>query len=91
MATACFSFVLPMPEHTSFTVQAPAHPQTPDDDQVSTTPPFVDSAVTGKVFSPYLTISSLPVFSTGASHPYVLAKGNESLRPPALEPLIRPG
>ena len=90
MAMACFSFVLPAPQHV--TVQATSHPRTPDDDQISATPPFVEQALSsGKIFSPYLTISSLPLFSRGLSHPYALARGNEALRPPTLEPLIRPG
>jgi hypothetical protein len=90
MAMACFSFVLPAPA-AHVTLEAKAHAPTPNDDQISATLSFVDSPFSGKIFSPYLTISSLPLFSTGTSQRYALARANEALSPPSLEPLIRPG
>jgi hypothetical protein len=97
MALACFSFVLPLPEHPLVTVHQSAAPgangitSANGTDALNVTPPFVESVLTGKVFSPYLTISSLPLFWNGVSQPFAQAPQLQALRSPSFEPPIRPG
>jgi hypothetical protein len=96
MALVCFAFVQPMPEHTA---TPRAHQQTNDQDMAVKTagdhlmasPPFVDSVVTGKTFSPYLVVSQPAVRpgpdQTGTVPVLALAR----VRWSAVEPPIRPG
>lgn len=96
MALVCFAFVQPMPEHTA---TPRAHQQTADKDTtvktagdyVMASPPFVDSVLTGKTFTPYLVVSQpdlLPgVDQTGTVPVLALAR----VRWSAVEPPIRPG
>jgi hypothetical protein len=96
MAMVCFAFVQPMPEHVA-TAQKSAHStegaalRAPASDQLSATPPFVDSIITGKTFTPLLVISPLTLLRDAASRRFARPPQRDALRSPPHEPLIRPG
>jgi hypothetical protein len=94
MALVCFAFVQPMPEHVATPrahQQKSAHLTVKTaGDYVMATPPFVDSVLTGKTFTPYLVVSApeLPgADQTGTVPVLALAQ----VRWSAFEPPIRPG
>jgi hypothetical protein len=93
MALACFAFVQPMPEHVDG--ERVASQQTPllesGPDQVSPAAPFVDSIMTGKTFTPYLTIDSRPPLHHGGSRLLAQVQASTDVRGPTLEPPTRPG
>lgn len=94
MAMVCFAFVQPMPEHSSRTAgEAPgfAELSVPDTGNLSESPPFVDSVLTGKTFSPLLTMSASPELHVGAPRGFQHAETLLGLRSPPPDPLIRPG
>lgn len=94
MAMVCFAFVQPMPEHTARSAgETPgfAELSIPDTGNVSESPPFVDTAHTGKTFSPLLTMSSSPELYVGAPRGFQQAVALLDLRSPPPDPLIRPG
>lgn len=96
MALVCFAFVQPMPEHTA-TPHVHQHADRHDSTmkvasaQLMASPPFVDSVLTGKTFTPYLVItgpSLLPSSDRPESMPIVaLAR----IRSSSVEPPTRPG
>lgn len=97
MALVCFAFVQPMPEHTGTPV---VHHQSADGhdvavkaaaDQLMASPPFVDSVLTGKTFTPYLVLAGpqlLPASDRPESVP-ILALAR--VRSSSVEPPTRPG
>ena len=93
MALACFAFVEPMPEHVErervaaqqSTFEAGAS------DQIGPAAPFVDSIMSGKTFTPYLTIESRPPLQHGGGRPLAQVHLNRDVRGPSLEPPTRPG
>lgn len=94
MAMVCFAFVQPMPEHS--TRAAGENPgfaefSVPDTGNVSETPPFVDSVLSGKTFTPYVTISASPELHMGAPRSFQQGETLLDLRSPPPDPLIRPG
>jgi hypothetical protein len=95
MALACFAFVQPMPEHVGSEDLAAerfaASFQSGADDQVSPAAPFVDSIMSGKTFTPYLTIDSRPPLHHGGSRLLAQVHANSDVRAPSLEPPTRPG
>lgn len=94
MAMVCLAFVQPMPEHVSTTrgkVTAPLALTDSAQHQVGSTVPFVDSISTGKTFTPYATISALPLLPDAASRRLALVRPLDELRSPPLEPPTRPG
>jgi hypothetical protein len=93
MALACFAFVEPMPEHVERDHAAQASPsfQTGSNDQISPAVPFVDSIMSGKTFTPYLTIESRPPLHHGGSRFLAQVHVNRDVRGPTLEPPTRPG
>lgn len=94
IAMVCFAFVQPMPDHLSSGSSdngAQVSFETSSHEHLDTTAPFVDSVVTGKTFTPYMTIGGLPVFHNGGADSAVQTLRLEHLSPPALEPPIRPG
>jgi len=95
MALVCFAFVQPMPEHTATpqvhqqgdgqeTVQVAG-------DQLMASPPFVDSVLTGKTFTPYLVLARPGLLPSSdrpeAVPPLALAR----IRSSSVEPPTRPG
>jgi hypothetical protein len=97
MALACFAFVEPMPEHvewdrvaaqqsTSFQAESAE-----SIDQIGPAVPFVDSIMSGKTFTPYLTIESRPPLHHGGSRLLAQVHLNRDVRGPTLEPPTRPG
>lgn len=94
MAMVCFAFVQPMPEHSArHSGENPGFVEvsTPETGNLSESPPFVDSVVTGKTFTPLMTISGSPELEHGAPQGHRPAEpplGWCSLPP---DPLIRPG
>jgi hypothetical protein len=93
MAMVCFAFVQPMPEHGGRGVGGGSATEfsVPWDGNVSETPPLVDSVLTGKTFTPYLTISASPQLHHGAPREYQQAEDLLHLPTMPPEPLIRPG
>lgn len=94
IAMVCFAFVQPMPEHTtreSGEVLGFAELLAPDNGNVSESPPFVDTAHTGKTFSPLIKMSSAPEWHIGAPRGFQQAATLPDLRNPPPDPLIRPG
>jgi hypothetical protein len=97
MALVCFAFVQPMPEHTA---TPRVHQQQADGsdtvvkiagDQLMASPPFVDSVLTGKTFTPYLVIAG-PSLLPGSDRPEsvpILALAR--IRSTSVEPPTRPG
>jgi hypothetical protein len=99
MALVCFAFVQPMPEHTATPhVHQQADGRTGHDatvkaasDQLMTSPPFVDSVLTGKTFTPYLVLAG-PSLRPSSDRPEsvpILALAR--IRSSSDEPPIRPG
>jgi len=96
MALVCFAFVQPMPEHTA----TPRVHQQADGtdtvvkiagDQLMASPPFVDSVLTGKTFTPYLVLAG-PSLLPGNDRPEslpILALAR--IRSTSVEPPTRPG
>ncbi len=94
MAMVCFAFVQPMPEHNARSAgENPGFSElsVPATGNVSESAPFVDSVLTGKTFTPYMTISASPQLHTGAPRGFRQAEGSAGLRSPPRDPLIRPG
>ena len=94
MAMVCFAFVQPMPEHDGRTGDdAPgfAEISVPHTGNVSESPPFVDSVLTGKTFSPLMTVTVSLELRNGAPRDFRPALRLPDLRSPPLDPLIRPG
>lgn len=94
IAMVCFAFIQPMPEHgarTSTKNAGFAEFSVPDTGNVSESAPFVDSVLTGKTFTPYLTISVSPVLHDGAPRGFRQAEALLDVRSPPPDPLIRPG
>lgn len=94
MAMVCFAFVQPMPEHDAHTGgDAPgfAELSVPDTGNVSESPPFVDSVLTGKTFSPLMTVNVSLELHNGAPRDFRPALRLPDLRSPPPDPLIRPG
>jgi hypothetical protein len=96
MALVCFAFVQPMPEHTA-TPHVHQHADRHDvtvnaaSDQLMASPPFVDSVLTGKTFTPYLVLAGpglLPSSDRPESVP-ILALAR--IRSTSVEPPTRPG
>ena len=82
------------PEHASRGIgheQAAMEFSVPWDGNVSETPPFVDSILTGKTFTPYLTIDASPQIHHGAPREYQPTEALLRLPTMPPEPLIRPG
>jgi hypothetical protein len=94
MALVCLAFVQPMPEHAG-REGSDGHVSTefsvPWDGNVSETPPFVDSVLTGKTFTPYLTIAASPQLHYGAPREFQQAEALLQLPTMPPDPLIRPG
>lgn len=100
MALACFAFVQPMPEQvgggsgsdTAATKRsaAPTFENGPAD-QLSPAAPFVDSIMSGKTFTPYLTIDSRPPLHHGGSRLLAQVHATSDVRGATLEPPTRPG
>jgi hypothetical protein len=93
MALVCFAFVQPMPEYSPLgheRVDRPAVAVSPVD-QLAATPPFVDSVLTGKTFTPYLVVPSLALLPERAGRPLAAVQQLQDLRSLPTEPLIRPG
>ena len=94
MAMVCFAFVQPMPEHSSRNAgEVPGFTEfsAPDTGNVSESPPFVDSALTGKTFTPLMTIAGSPQLRHGSSQEFRNAEAQVDWRNPPPDPLIRPG
>jgi hypothetical protein len=94
MALACFAFVEPMPEHVQrdrvAAQQSPGF-HAESSDQISPAVPFVDSIMSGKTFTPYLTIESRPPLHHGGSRLLAQVHPNRDVRGLSLEPPTRPG
>lgn len=95
MALVCFAFVQPMPEHDTRGVgheqSVAAEFSVPWDGNVSESPPFVDSILTGKTFTPYMTIDASPQIHHGAPREFLQSEALLHLPSTPPEPLIRPG
>jgi len=96
MALVCFAFVQPMPEHTATPQvhrQADATDKTVDTvgDQLMASPPFVDSVLTGKTFTPYLVLARPALLPGNDSLGTVPALALARVRSSSVEPPIRPG
>lgn len=94
MALACFAFVEPMPEHVERDRVAARNSvdfQTDSSDQIGPAVPFVDSIMSGKTFTPYLTIESRPPLHHGGSQLLAQVLVNRDVRGPTFEPPTRPG
>jgi hypothetical protein len=101
MAVVCFAFVQPMPEHVAAPdVHQQAHDRTAADpdgigtatgNYLMTSPPFIDTVLSGKTFTPYLVLSRAPLRpgTDGLAVAPQLALGDA--RTPPFEPPIRPG
>jgi len=96
MALVCFAFVQPMPEHTA-TPRVHQQSDAPDattqlaGEQLMTSPPFVDSVLTGKTFTPYLVLSRPPLLPGADALGTVPVLALAQVRSSDVEPLIRPG
>ena len=95
MAMVCFAFVQPMPEHVATAQSSSHHAATafaaPAGDQLSATPPFVDSIITGKTFTPLLVLSALVLLPDAASQRLARPLERDALPSLPHDPLIRPG
>lgn len=92
MALACFAFVEPMPEHTGpDRLAAQTKRVQTSADQIGPAVPFVDSLMSGKTFTPYLTIDPRPPLHHGGGRILAQAWVSPHLRGPSLEPPTRPG
>ncbi len=94
MAMVCFAFVQPMPENSSRAgSENPgfAELSVPDTGNFSESPPFVDSVLTGKTFTPLMTMAASPELHTGVPRGFRQAAWLLDLRSPPPDPLIRPG
>lgn len=98
MALVCFAFVQPMPEHTAtprvHQQQAGGH----DDatakiagDQLMASPPFVDSVLTGKTFTPYLVLAGPALLPSSDRPESVPILALARVRSSSVEPPTRPG
>jgi len=96
MALACFAFVQPMPEQVGSDTVATQRSAAPTlengpGDQLSPAAPFVDSIMSGKTFTPYLTIDSRPPLHHGGSRLLAQVHATSDVRGATLEPPTRPG
>lgn len=96
MALVCFAFIQPMPEHTA---TPRVHQQADGNDtvvklaadQLMASPPFVDSVLTGKTFTPYLVLTG-PSLLPGSDRPEsVPIMALARVRSSSVEPPTRPG
>jgi hypothetical protein len=96
MALVCFAFVQPMPEHTATPrvhQQADARDTTVKlaGDHLMTSPPFVDSVLTGKTFTPYLVLTRPPILPGADRRETVPSLTLARVRSSIGEPPTRPG
>lgn len=96
MALVCFAFVQPMPEHTS---TPRVHKAADQADTMAkapgafllVSPPFVDSVLTGKTFTPYLVLSAPPLLPGADGLEMSRTISLADVRTAPIEPPIRPG
>lgn len=100
MAVVCFAFVQPMPDHVA---TPEVHRQAQDgtatgeealaaiDGYFANSPPFIDTVLTGKTFTPYLVLSRAPLHRSTDGHAIAPALALGDVRSSAFEPPIRPG
>lgn len=96
MALVCFAFVQPMPEHTATPrVQKQADGASAAlkvaSDQMMASPPFVDSVLTGKTFTPYLVLTRPPLQPGNDCPESVPSLALAHVRSSSVEPPTRPG
>ena len=95
MALVCFAFVQPMPEHTA-TPRVHQHADGQNtlkvaSDQLMTSPPFVDSLLTGKTFTPYLVLTRPSLLPSSDRPETVPIAALGRVRSSSVEPPTRPG
>lgn len=96
MALVCFAFVQPMPEHTA-TPRVHHKADAPDmtvkmaGDHLMASPPFVDSVLTGKTFTPYLVLARPALLPGNERVGTVPALALARIRSSSVEPPTRPG
>ena len=94
MAMVSFAFIQPMPE-TGRPLRGEASGFTEllasDPGNLSEAPPFVDTVLTGKTFTPYVTVDAAPRLFQGAPRVFRTAEALLASPRPPPEPLIRPG
>jgi hypothetical protein len=96
MALVCFAFVQPMPEHTGTPrVHQQADKAAPTvamaGDQIMVSPPFIDSVLTGKTFTPYLVLARPALMPSNDCPETVPTLALAQIRSTSVEPPIRPG
>ena len=97
MALVCFAFVQPMPEHTAtphvHQQKADGHDATVKiaGDQLMASPPFVDSVLTGKTFTPYLVLAGPGLLPSSDRPESVPIPALARVRLSSVEPPTRPG
>ncbi len=94
IAMVCFAFIQPMPEDGR-RITAEEHVfaefSVPEDGNLCETPPLVDSILSDKTFTPYVTLSASPEIHIGVSREVRSAMARLDLPNPPPDPLIRPG
>ena len=94
MAMVSFAFIQPMPD-SGPAGRGQAHEFAElfgsDPGNLSEAPPFVDSILTGKTFTPYVTVDAAPKLFQGAPRAFRTAEALLGFPRPPPEPLIRPG
>jgi len=101
MAVVCFAFVQPMPDHVAtpdVQQQAQERSGSPQQALVTATgqylmasPPFIDTVLTGKTFTPYLVLSRAPLRPSADGHAIAPQLALGDVRSSPFEPPIRPG
>jgi hypothetical protein len=101
MAVVCFAFVQPMPDHVA-TPDVQQHAQQHSDtdrdvvltvagDYLMASPPFIDTVLNGKTFTPYLVLSGAPLRPSTDGHAIAPHLALGDVRSSPFEPPIRPG
>lgn len=91
MALACFAFVQPMPDSGLRIAAGQIEAGVSEGAQITEAPPFVETVLSGKTFTPFTTISVIPAFHTGGSQWAVQHASAQEMPEPPPDPLIRPG
>ncbi len=99
MAVVCFAFVQPMPDHVATPEVSQATDRgaagdeilTAPDGYFTTSPPFIDTVLTGKTFTPYLVLSRAPLHPSTDGQAIAPALALGDVRSSPFEPPIRPG
>lgn len=91
MALASFAFVQPMPDSGLRLAAGQLEAGVSEGAQINEAPPFVESVLSGKTFTPFVTVSGMAIPSIGGRQWAVQTAFALDMPEPPPDPLIRPG